>query len=289
MSRGYLMFAHNNEEIEYLTIALCNALMIRNNSVVKRVSVVTDAASMFWLTEQFGSLPEEVFDQIIIVDSPKGQPRQFRDTRSTSKMLPWKNTTRSSAYSMSPYDETLLIDCDFLILDRSLDAVWGSNEDLMINSTAMTLEYASTHPEEQRLGVMTIPMRWATCVYFKRGKDAQILFDTVDHVRENYLHYQALYQFPGEVFRNDYAFSIAIHIMNGWRDEGVKSLPNPVILTSFDCDELHDVPEKNVLHFLVNDSDRHYAFHLGKVTTNVHVMNKFAIVRLANKIVELYR
>jgi len=42
MSRGVIMFAHNNEEIDYFKLAVVNALLVQEHMGIKNVTVVTD-------------------------------------------------------------------------------------------------------------------------------------------------------------------------------------------------------------------------------------------------------
>lgn len=290
MSRGFLIFAHNNEEIDYTLIALCNALMIKANLKENAVALVTNRGSYDWLVEHQGEeLVARAFDHIIFQAGEDGQTRRFRDTASTQKELAWRNRSRATAYTLSPFDETVVIDADYLIQDDTLDRVWGSSE-FRINRHAITLEHKVPHADEMYVSPFTIPLYWATCFYFQKNETAKLLFDMVEHVRENYEFYRMLYRFPGKLYRNDYAFSIAMHVIGGCIPDSVDTLPSPTILTSFDCDEMIAVPGRNELTFLVNDSDEPWRFRVSKVSgINVHVMNKFSIVRCAPKLLEAFR
>lgn len=290
MTRGFLIFAHNNEQVDYTLIALCNALMIRANSDHPNVTLVTNKGSRDWLQKQHGDLAEKAFDHIIVEAPPKSGSRRFNDTDSTSRTLKWHNGSRASAYDLSPYDETILLDADYLIMDRVLDHCWGSRCDFMMNRDVVTLEHEPPGEQERRLEPFGIPMYWATCVFFRKGANAEQMFSVVSHVKDNYDYYQHLYRFPGTLFRNDYAFSIAAHLMGGWTEGGVDSLPATTLLMSFDIDELYDVPGRNKLAFLVADSERRGQFKLNTISgISVHVMNKFSIVRHADKLLETYR
>lgn len=293
--RGYLIFANNNPEVDYGLIALCNALMIKSNSEVKDVTLVTDNFTLDWLRSSRGNLVDRAFNRVIVQnweEVTKGSTqRRMQDTPSTTKSLAWYNGTRRNAYDLSPYQETILLDCDYLVCDRSLDLCWGSVNEVMINRQARTLEHQDPSPAEQMLGPFSIPMLWATCVYFQKGKKAKLLFDLVGHVRENYPYYQYVYGFGGRLYRNDFAFSIAAHMLDGFqkRHDTIPTLPYPVLTSSFDCDELYDVPAKNELVFLVNDTSDKWRFRLSRTKgINVHVMNKFSIVRHADKIIDIY-
>lgn len=280
MNRGYLIFAHNNE-IDYTEIALLNALMIRRHSGVRNVTLVTDQLSLDAAREKHGRLFNLAFQHIVIRPVPDTrQTRPFSDG-TTVKKLKWHNGSRATAYEISPYRETILLDADYLIQDGVLDHAWGSYDDFLMNRHVTTLTGAPPAPQEVRLEPYGVPLYWATCVFFRKGETAQRMFEMVEHVRDHYDYYQHLYRFPGGLFRNDYAFSIAAHLIGGWTEGGINSLPCPTLLTSFDTDQLIDV--KDGLVFL-SEGD------LVKVSgTSVHVMNKFSISRHIDKLLGVYR
>lgn len=294
MSKGFLIFAHNNEEVDYGKIAVCCSLMLKAHCQNNDVCLVTDQGTLDWLRESLGrEMVDYAFQHIRVLDYPRVKfvkaQRTFRDTVSTEKSLSWFNSTRSTAYELSPFDETIMIDSDLLIQDNAFDLVWGNDEDILINREVLTLEHKKPAIQEIRLDSMGIPMYWATQVYFRKGERAKQLFDLVDHIRERYDYYQYVYEFPGKLFRNDYAFSIAIHIMNGFLENNeIKSFPSDTILSSFDCDDLIAVKE-GALTFLVNSATERWKFTLNNVKgITVHAMNKYSILRQADAIIELY-
>lgn len=288
------MFAHNNAEIAYGEIALCNALMIRHHMPEAKVALITDKWTLEWMIENRSQqVVDKAFDDLIIIDvteqARNSKERRFHDTLSTVKSARWLNFGRASAYDLSPYDETLLIDADYLIQSSSLSRVWGSSADIMISKDVTTLEHKSPEMPDRWLNPFGIAMYWATAVYFRKSPTAKILFDMVEHIRDQYQYYAYLYGFSPALFRNDYAFSIAVHTMNGSLPEGIEPLPINSILTSFDSDELISVTNRDELVFLVNDSAARYRFSVTKIDgINVHVMNKYSIVRNADRFVELY-
>jgi hypothetical protein len=291
VSQGYLMFAHNNAQVDYGLMALCAATMIRANSRVKDVTLVADEGTISWLREQHGERVDTTFDQIIEVDGPPEttQERTIYDTQYSPYRIPWHNEGRSSAYELSPYDETILLDCDYLLCSDVLDAAWGSDEPYRINRRAKNLLHEDPPAPEQRLETFGIPMYWATCVYFRKCPEAKSLFDLVDVVRENYDYYQFLYRFPGKLYRNDYAFSVALHVLSGWTENVATPLPVEDILTCFDTDSLLEVPAKNELTFLVQDREETWKYRVSRTKAlSVHVMNKFSLIRQADRILELH-
>ena len=288
-TRGVLIHAHNNLEMDYALIALCNAFAIKSHLQVP-ICLVTDEGSLAWLRQQRGDLVDQAFDQIVVITVPIPSNRRFCDTRSTSRTLPWYNRTRSDSYALSPFEETLLIDADYLILDDTLNCVWGSDHDVMLNRHVIPLNHGTLSTHEKLLEATGIELCWATCVYFRKSEAAAILFDIIHHVREHYDYYAMIYGFAPQQYRNDYAFSIAVHMISGFtRCDDIATLPSPFLFTSFDCDELIDVPAKDDLTFLMNDPKEHWRFNLTRTKgVSVHVMNKFSLVRQADKLLELY-
>ena len=126
MTRGIVMHAYNNDQVDYSLIALCNALAIKSNLNVP-VCLITYSGSAEWLVESQGqALVDKAFDEIIINDGVfdehlKVSRRRFSDTPHTTFTLPWYNTTRADTYELTPFDETLLIDSDYLVMDNTLN------------------------------------------------------------------------------------------------------------------------------------------------------------------------
>lgn len=292
-SRGFLIFAHNNDMIDYGLVALINALMIKSNLRENAVALVTDEGTISWLRQNHASLVEKAFDHVIVVPWDKVDPsgeRRYQDTLSTSHILPWRNGTRLDAYDLTPFDETIVIDADYLVMDKTLDAVWSLDTDVALNREAVTLEHKQPAAAERFLSPFTATMYWATCMFFRKSELAESFFALARNVRTHYKFHGYLYNFPVKIFRNDYAFSVAAHVLNGqYASSIITSLPSPKILTSFDRDDIVDVPGKNEITFLANDTENEWRNRVTRVTgVNVHVMNKFAIVRHADRLLEIY-
>ena len=102
--------------------------------------------------------------------------------------------------------------------------------------------------------------------------------------------FKTLYGITSYNFRNDHAFSIAVHMFNGFADSNlVKHLPVDFLQHTLDYDELHDITSKGSLSFLLEKVREPGNFIPARTDgVNVHVMNKYSIVRQAKKIVETY-
>ena len=88
--------------------------------------------------------------------------------------------------------------------------------------------------------------------------------------------------------RNDYVFSIAIHIMNGFNNKDVPhTLPADIYYT-VDRDELYQVNNDGTLTFLIQKKNTFGEYTLAKTDTqNVHIMNKYSFTRNIPKLLEV--
>ena len=82
-------------------------------------------------------LIKKAINNLIVVDKDKKfkntNIRLYKDTSHTVKNLSFYNVNRCDAYDLSPYDETILLDADYLILSNTLNQCWGHNNELMMN------------------------------------------------------------------------------------------------------------------------------------------------------------
>ena len=293
MSRGVLMVAHNNTEIDYFKIACANALMVKKNLNVP-VTLVTDKGTLEWgktaLTEDFVN---SCFENTIVVDRDYmfDNTRNFSDTRFSTKPLQFYNCNHWQIYDLSPYDETLFIDCDYLIMSSALSNCWGSNNDVMSNHRIIS-PFDTSEPYTRTIDDMGITLYWATVVYFKKSTVAEHLFSLVKDIQENYAYYRDLYYFTSSMFRNDNSFSIAVHMLNGFSNEGyaIKELPITGLLMSWDTNDIQEVNGINDITLYVEKPDAPGAFLLTRLKdTDVHIINKWAINRYTDKLIELYK
>ena len=275
MSKGILIFAQNNSDIDYAKIALFAARRAKHFLNVP-VSLVTD--SVDWLLE---SQPDakEVFDEIIPIWVDTSQTRKFFDGTLHSRKLVWKNLSRFDCYRLSPYKETLVIDCDYIIGSDNLSKIWGSQHDFMIYRTGYDLAQWRDTSSFEYINQYSIPFYWATAFYFKKTKTTAAFFKFIEHIKDNWTYYRYLYNIESTNFRNDFAFSIAIHTMNGCVDGTfAKPLPGTMIY-ALDRDILLDIDD-NKMKFLIEKENYNGEYTAIKTEgVDVHIMNKFSLTR----------
>ena len=288
MSRGFLIHAYNNKQIDYGSMALCCALLIKKNLKYNNVTLVTTLDTIDWLRKSHDKrFISYAFDNIITTSIDRRvYERNFYDTQYTAYSLPYFNTNRADSFELTPYDETVLIDADFLVLDNSLDYVWDSDEDILANKSVVDLNHIENLSGfDKRFNEMSIPLYWATVMYFRKTSRVKSLFDLINFIKNNYSYYQQLYGFRSHsYFRNDYALSIAIHMLNAHLEgDAVKSLPMKNLLVATEYDDMIDF-KNGVATFISERQQGDFKFH--KLSTNVHVMNKWSIGRMAERIID---
>ena len=187
--------------------------------------------------------------------------------------------SRSEVYNLSPYDETLVIDSDYFIMNDILDQVWNSDNDVMINSKYRDI--SGRHQENiEYIDNFSIPMYWATVFYFKKSDFAENLFTLISHIKHNYKYYYYLYNCSGNLYRNDFAFSMALHILNGSVAFDVPSLPIEYLNNSFDLDDIFRINAHNDVIMYCADAEQVSSHILSRFKDmDLHIMNKKAIER----------
>jgi len=206
MSRGVLFFAFNNDVVDYYKMAVDAAKRV-NHFLNLPVSIITDSKS----------LPEKntyKFDNTIIVEAQS-------DNKKDGSV--WNNKGRYRAYNLTPYDETLLLDTDYLVNSNQLLKIFDIYDDFMVPNRTSFVMYPES--EQEKIGVNSFYTVWATVVAFKKTKRVEQIFDCLQMVQNNYNHYCTLYNMLGGTYRNDYGLTIAMHIANGHMENMRDYLP----------------------------------------------------------------
>lgn len=294
MSRGVVIYGINNDRVDYIQLAVMCAAFIKKNMPGVDIHLITDAGSKTHQDSKGCWSVDEHFTSFTVLPESEAlfdNTRTYKDTRYYHVESKFKNESRSLVYDLSPFDETLLVDCDFLITNPVLNCCWGSVNDIMMNKQAVRLLHQPLNDAEVRLGPFGITMYWATLIYFKKCKKAERLFRLVEHIKENWSFYCLTYEMPGRLYRNDYAFSIAIHILDGFKEgDYVASLPDPVLLTSADTDQFYDIKSPTELRFFANDQKDTWKFYVSKLRNlNVHCMNKISLLNNMPEIMEVLK
>ena len=232
-SKGVVIFATNTRETDYVAIAEQNARLVQH----------------------FLGLPTT-----IVSATDTGTNRRF--SSDTGTFVEWNNFGRHEAYEASPYDETIILDADYLILDDSLDQLFECPFDYLLFNRNHTIDGVY---EYNTMGPHSLPFVWATAVIFRRSPLSEMFFELVARIKRNYDYYRLLYNIREGNYRNDYAFAIAHYILSGYRVARNQFAPHTITtfagaITSI---ELQD-------HRVVVRSDQAYVLPM----QSLHVMSK---------------
>ena len=201
MTTGVLIFAFNNEHIDYLTMANWSAKNIRRHLGLP-VAVVTDI-----------TVPTNYNFEQIIYAKPEGlYTRKFEDL---PESVTWYNGNRVDAYNLSPWNCTLVLDADYVVASNQLTNILNVDQDFLAHRTAYDVTSHPNFDEHNYFGQHKMPMWWATVMIFRKSKQAELIFKTMQMIRTNWKHYRALYGVNRPTYRNDFALSIALGIVNG--------------------------------------------------------------------------
>jgi hypothetical protein len=198
-SKGVVLFAFNTN-IDYVQIAIRAARLIQHTLKLP-VTLITDRA-----------VQSRYLDQVIVV--PNLIENNLRGNL-------WRNCDRYRAYELSPYNTTLLIDADYLMLDQSLLKLFDQDFDYRIMSYNQNFEGDWAEP----MGTVGLIYQWATAILFNKTPKSKMLFDLVARIQKNYSYYAKLYHTKNMGFRNDYAFTMANNILNGYTQELDQGIP----------------------------------------------------------------
>ena len=281
MSKGVLLFAQNNHSIDYIKQAIFCAKKIKKHLGIP-VALATDNSDYLKATYPYY---EKYISHVIELDwYDCTQKRTYRDGTMSKRDLEWRNHDRATAYDITPFDETIVMDTDFIIGNNSLLNAFNTDQDFLIfrHITDVNMD----RPDEYRFNKISdrsIDMYWATVFYFKKSESMKRFFDLITHIKDNWNFYRLTYQIVNKTYRNDFAFSIAIHILNGFqRTNWPKVLPGRLWFTS-DADVLIKL-EDETYTFLLDKKHWVGHYHAGSIKdANIHIMNKFALDRFIDE------
>lgn len=204
LTKGVLLFAFNTEKVNYFEMAIATAKRV-NHFLNLPVTVITDDINNYSGYE---------FDNIIYAESNKDNMKEKN---------PWYNKGRYQAFDMTPYDETLLLDTDYVVNSSKLLEVFDFYDDFCCHNRTSYLMVPDA--SQECMGVHSYNALWATAVFFKKTKRVNRIFECMEMIQENYEFYAGIHGFYSMSFRNDYALAIACKIVDGQFDNPQNFIP----------------------------------------------------------------
>jgi hypothetical protein len=232
-SKGVVIFATNTPETDYVGIAEQNARLVK----------------------RFMGLPTTIV-------SAKDSGKNKRFSTDTNSFVEWNNFGRHEAYEASPYDETIILDADYLIFDDSLLRLFGTNFDYLLFDKN---RYVNVEQQPSVMGPHSLPYVWATAVLFRKTAKSKMFFELVAKIKRNYDYYRLLYNIQEGNFRNDYAFAIAHYILEGNQLAPQSFAPASILTFTGEIQSIQR--DKNLV---VRTSDKGFVLPC----QNLHIMSK---------------
>lgn len=173
MDKGIVLLAQNNNTHNYVEQAAALALSVNKFNNIP-VSIITDDI----VPNNF----RKYFDQII--------PIQWGDMAAGSD---WKVENRWKVYYQSPYNETIVMDTDMLVL-QNIDNLWKfySNYDLFFTTNPITYrnEPITSSYYRQMFIDNNLPNIYSALYYFKKSETAHNFFTYLELVIKNFDKFQ---------------------------------------------------------------------------------------------------
>ena len=259
--KGVLLFAFNSPTVDYFRLATYTAKRA-NKFLNLPVSVVTDNNTD--ITKY-----DYQFDKVIVIESD--------NTNVKSKQV-WINKGRHRAYELSPYDETLLIDVDYVINSDQLLKLFDIYDDFMCSKDVSYLLFDEAYTE--LLSQKSYQTLWATIIIFKKTKKVEYIFDLMRMIEINYSYYVKLHNILGYTFRNDYALTIALRILNGQTEDVRNYIPWKLLHVNKET-ELHRTSDTSYIAVRTDSKDKKRYCILND--TDFHCLSKQTFMELINE------
>jgi len=174
--QGFVTFAQNTENVDYLELAYVQALSIKATQVNNRYAVIVDAATKEKITERH----LKVFDYVIPLAVDYNDPNSQR-----------KFANEWQVFYQTPFKETVKLESD-LLFTRSIDHWWtafrlknvclstGCRNYLGINSTVRKYR--------ELFDANNLPDTYNGLMYFRFSQEAKQFFDAAQYISMNWSH-----------------------------------------------------------------------------------------------------
>ena len=173
MTKGFLVFAQNSEDVDYIKQAYVFALSVHKYNDIP-VSIITN--------DNINEKYRHVFDKVI------------KFTEDNAKDSYWKIENRHLVYELSPYDETIVTDTDVLVLEninwdlfKPFDLYFTTNP-ITYRGNPITSDYYRKAFTKNNLQNVYVGLH-----YFKKSPMAEKYYKTLKEVIENWKSYYNIF------------------------------------------------------------------------------------------------
>lgn len=256
---GAVLLADNTDKFDYIRLAEIAAEKIKQQLNIP-VAIISTS-----------TIESNIFDRCIVTEPQKLQNKRLVANTKVS----WLNLNRTKVYDLSPWDRTLLIDADLFVNTDTLTNHLAANFNFAIARNM----YNPTTGDEfvQKLGKTQIDQTWATLIIFNKSSLAKHIFEFAEYVLENYEYYHKLYNFNFFPLRNDYAFSIATHLLGGYGQTKF-DIANYKLANCDFTTTIEQINHNNVLVSYMKNNKK----YIQRIFNDVHIQDKTSLFERIN-------
>lgn len=170
MSKGFIVLAQNTADVDYIKQAYALALSIHATQSETAISIITNDN----VAEEY----QEVFDQII--------PIPWIDDTTESR---YASEHRWKIYHVTPYDETIVLDADMLLLQDINNWWWyAQDHDLLFCSNALNYkgDIIKDSIYRKTFTANNLPNTYFALHYFKKSERAEYFYKVLEFVVNNW-------------------------------------------------------------------------------------------------------
>lgn len=276
VSKGYVVLAQNTVDVDYVKQAYVLALSIHATQSETAVTIITN-----------DNVPIEyqaVFDQII--------PIPWIDNATESR---YAAEHRWKIYHVTPYDETIVLDTDMLMLEDINDWWWYCQDhDLLFCNQVLNYkgEIINDSTYRKTFVANSLPSPYFALHYFKKSEQAEYFYKVLEFVVNNWewCYGKLAKEFYQNWLSMDLASAIALE-MCGYNDRADICSPLRFVHMKPGVQGWHPIPEKwqNTIPYIFTKSGeltignikQPYLFHyVEKDFIGIDIINK--LKRLAD-------
>ena len=100
--------------------------------------------------------------------------------------FPWQNQSRPDAYDLSPFEQTILLDCDYFVFDNTLDAIFNTDKNILCGKHVSEISHQDSLIDYDRLHHQTVKLFWATVLFYKKSAEAELMFNIMKMIKKNW-------------------------------------------------------------------------------------------------------
>ena len=177
----------------------------------------------------------------------------------------WLNLTRDKSFAISPFEQTILMDSDYIVLSDHLMTLFDSSSPFLMPDKIYNIK--EDRISESYLGESKVLQKWATLVKFDKSDITEQFFQFWSNALKNYEYYMKLFKWKNDgTVWNDNAISIAHAQITDYNPLNTRFIvPWPVCFASFKC----EIDSITMDQAIIKDQKSAMS-----VNEDVHILNK---------------